>query len=59
MPTSIQLTADYYSNNSDMHYTGNPNLKPETSDSYEVGFDLMGRYYWGSFSYFFSKPRIL
>ncbi|MDR2350306.1 MAG: TonB-dependent receptor [Deltaproteobacteria bacterium] len=57
MPTPIQLTADYDSSNSGMHYTGNPNLKPETSDSYEVGFDVIGNRFMGSVSYFRSKTR--
>jgi vitamin B12 transporter len=56
MPTPQQLTADYTSS-SGMHYKGDENLKPETSKSYELGFDLMFRHTWASLSYFYIKSH--
>lgn len=39
-PSADQLSADYVHNNG-THYLGNPDLKPETSLGYDVGYDLM------------------
>lgn len=39
-PSADQLSADYIHNNG-THYLGNPDLEPETSLGYEVGYDLL------------------
>lgn len=39
-PSADQLSADYIHSNG-THYLGNPDLKPETSLGYDVGYDLM------------------
>ncbi len=39
-PSADQLSADYVHHNG-THYLGNADLKPETSLSYELGYDLM------------------
>ncbi len=39
-PTASQLSADYYHSSTGVHYLGNPDLDPETSITYDVGFDV-------------------
>ncbi|MDR2459386.1 MAG: TonB-dependent receptor [Deltaproteobacteria bacterium] len=44
VPQGNTLAADFYSLDYDtgtmIHYVGNPNLKPESSKAYEIGFDI-------------------
>ncbi|WP_028317872.1 TonB-dependent receptor plug domain-containing protein [Desulfobulbus elongatus] len=51
-PTADQLSADYYHTTRDVHYRGNPDLDPETSMSYDIGFDLFFSPVTFKFSYF-------
>jgi vitamin B12 transporter len=51
MPTAQQLTGNYY-NSANVHIVGNPDLKPETSLSYEGGFDIFLNYLTLSATYF-------
>lgn len=51
-PTADQLSADYYHSLSGVRYLGNPDLDPETSMTYDVGFDLFFEPVTFKFSYF-------
>lgn len=52
-PTADQLSADYYhTTDSKVHYLGNPDLDPETSMTYDTGFDLFFKPLTFKFSYF-------
>jgi vitamin B12 transporter len=53
MPDARQLAGDYDS--SGIHVIGNPNLKPELSDTWELGFDAANPYMSASFTYFESR----
>lgn len=39
-PTADQLAADYVHSSTGVHYLGNPDLDPETSLTYDCGFDV-------------------
>ncbi len=39
-PSADQLSADYVQPSTGVHYLGNPYLKPETSRTYGIGFDI-------------------
>lgn len=39
-PSADQLSADYINPPTGVHYVGNPALKPETSLTYDIGFDV-------------------
>ena len=53
MPGADQLAADYVSFGT--HYVGNPNLKPESSKTYEAGVDYDSEKLSASISYFFTN----
>lgn len=52
MPGADQLAADYVSFGT--HYVGNPDLKPESSKTYEAGVDYDSELLSASISYFFT-----
>lgn len=54
-PEARQLASDFISGG--LHYKGNPNLKPETSDTWEAGFDISWRQVDLSFTYFYTKTK--
>ncbi len=49
-PSADQLSADYIHNN--IHYRGNPDLEPETSLTYDLGFDIFHELFTLKFTYF-------
>lgn len=51
-PTADQLSADFYNTANGVHYLGNPDLDPETSMTYDLGFDLFFTPVTFKFSYF-------
>jgi vitamin B12 transporter len=51
MPEARQLAGDY-NDSTGIHVTGNPNLKPEISNTFELGFDMANPHMSGSFTYF-------
>ena len=51
-PTADQLSADFINTANGVHYLGNPDLEPETSMTYDVGFDLFFKPVTFTFSYF-------
>lgn len=55
MPTETQLGADFTYFGT--HYIGNADLKPETSDTYEIGFDISGNHADFSATYFWTKTH--
>lgn len=55
MPTATELAANFVSGG--YLWIGNPDLKPETSDTYEFGFDISGPNSNFSFTYFFSETQ--
>ncbi|MDR2461239.1 MAG: TonB-dependent receptor [Deltaproteobacteria bacterium] len=59
VPDARQLAGDYSSGS--YHTVGNPDLKPETSSTWEIGFDAANPYMSGSFTYFetYSKNKIV
>lgn len=50
-PSADQLSADHVHSNG-THYLGNPDLKPETSLGYDVGYDLMLSSFTFNLTYF-------
>ncbi|MDR0571415.1 MAG: TonB-dependent receptor, partial [Rickettsiales bacterium] len=55
MPTESQLGGNFDSGFG--YYVGNPNLTPETSDTYEVGFDIVGNHANIGLTYFWIKTK--
>lgn len=55
MPGADQLAADY--TNWGVRNLGNPDLKPETSRTYEAGLDYEKNGFTGSLGYFFTRFR--
>jgi vitamin B12 transporter len=55
MPTDSQYGSNFYYYGT--HYIGNPDLEPETGDTYEAGFDLMLDHASVGFTYFSSKTK--
>lgn len=51
-PSADQLSADYVHGST--HYLGNPDLKPESSITYDVGYDLMLNAFTFGIGYFHS-----
>lgn len=51
MPGADQLAADYFSG---VTVVGNPNLKPETSQTIEGGFDIYQGSFYGGLTYFYT-----
>ncbi len=51
-PTADQLSADFVNTANGVRYLGNPNLDPETSMTYDLGFDLFFTPVTFKFSYF-------
>ena len=50
-PSADQLSAQYTSH-ADITYVGNPNLDPETSQTYDVGFDILHSFFRLEAAYF-------
>ena len=50
-PSADQLSADYY-HTTGVHYVGNPDLDPETTLTYEVGFDVFHDHFTLKTSYY-------
>ena len=58
MPDAKEFTADYYAQNWDgttSHFVGNPNLKPEQSQTYELGIDFSNKILNSSLTYFLTN----
>ncbi len=51
-PSADQLSADYVNSTTGIHYVGNPDLKPETSLTYDIGFDIFHGPFTFKASYF-------
>ncbi len=52
MPNANELSANYSSWGT--NYLGNPNLNPESSQTYEIGFDLEHKGFESSMTYFYT-----
>lgn len=55
-PSADQLSA-MYEKSATMRYLGNPDLNPETSRTYDVGFDINHKYFTVNVSYFHTDYR--
>lgn len=55
IPDADELAADYVSGST--RYVGNPNLKPESSQTYEAGVDYTSNYTNASLTYFYTDYK--
>lgn len=55
MPSAQQIACDYTAWGT--HYIGNPDLDPETSRTYEAGFDISVKGFESDFTYFYTDYK--